>query len=64
MSKEGWKWAGCSDDIHFGIEFSKTFVDARERGRKGEDPSRISMNLHNNYAGRMVSWYSFQRLVD
>lgn len=52
MSKEGWKWAGCSDDIDFGIEFSKTFVDARERGRKGEDPSRISMNLHNNNAGR------------
>lgn len=55
MSKEGWKWAGCSDDIHFGIDFSKTFVDARERGRKGEDPSRISMNLHNNNAGRKVS---------
>lgn len=55
MSKEGWKWAGCSDDIDFGIEFSKTFVDARERGRKGEDPSRIFMNLHNNNAGRMVS---------
>ena len=64
MSKEGWKWAGCSDDINFGIEFSKTFVDARERGRKGEDPSRISMNLHNNNAGRRVSCYSFQRLVN
>ena len=55
MSDEGWKWAGCSDDIDYGIEFSKKFVDARERGRKAENPARVLMNLHNNNAGRMVS---------
>ena len=54
MSDKGWKWAGCSDDIEFGIEFSKTFVDARERGRKVGNPARVLMNLHNNNAGRMV----------
>lgn len=53
-SEKGWKWAGCSDDIDFGIGFSKTFVDARERGRKSGSPTRVEMNLHNNNAGRMA----------
>ena len=52
-AEEGWKWAGCSDDIEYGIEFSTKFVDARERGRNG-NPDRILMNLHNNKAGRLV----------
>ena len=52
-AEEGWKWAGCSDDIEYGIEFSTKFVDARERGRTG-NPARIEMNLHNNMAGRLV----------
>lgn len=54
MSEKGWKWAGCSDDIDFGINFSQTFVDARERGRKAGNPSRVLMNLHNNNAGRLA----------
>lgn len=56
VADEGWEWAGCSDDIDYGIEFSKKFVDARERGRKAENPARVLMNLHNNNAGRVVSW--------
>ncbi|CAH3151539.1 unnamed protein product [Porites evermanni] len=52
-AEEGWKWAGCSDDIEYGIEFSTKFVDARERGRTG-NPARIMMNLHNNMAGRLA----------
>ena len=55
MSEEGFKWAGCSDDIQYGIDFSKKFVDARERGRKEENPARVLMNSHNNGAGRRVS---------
>lgn len=55
MSDEGFKWAGCSDDIQYGIDFSKKFVDARERGRKEENPARVLMNVHNNGAGRRVS---------
>ena len=52
-SKRGWEWAGCSEDIDYGIWFSEKFVDARERGRK-VDPSRVLMNIHNNRAGRLV----------
>ncbi|KAK3754223.1 hypothetical protein QZH41_013127 [Actinostola sp. cb2023] len=53
-SNGGWKWAGCSDDIDFGINFSARFVDARERGRGIGTPARVNMNLHNNWAGRLA----------
>lgn len=55
-SVEGWKWGGCSDNVEYGLWFSKTFVDApeiltHENGRN----IRNTMNLHNNEAGRIVS---------
>lgn len=46
-----WDWGGCSDNIGFGLEFGKEFVDTGERGRT----LREKMNLHNNEAGRWVS---------
>lgn len=47
----GWKWAGCSHNINFGIEFSELFLDSRES--IGDFQSQI--NLHNNRVGRLVS---------
>lgn len=47
-----WEWGGCSDNIGFGIKFARDFVDTGERGRN----YREKMNLHNNEAGRMVSY--------
>ncbi|KAM9410313.1 protein Wnt-2b-like [Pholidichthys leucotaenia] len=44
-------WGGCSDNIHYGISFTKDFVDARERA--GKDGQAL-MNLHNNRCGRMA----------
>ncbi|KAJ8979421.1 hypothetical protein NQ317_002201, partial [Molorchus minor] len=43
-----WKWGGCSDDIKYGENFSRQFLDVRE------DPNTAVglMNLHNNEAGR------------
>jgi wingless-type MMTV integration site family protein 10 len=46
-----WKWAGCSHNIDFGIEFSELFLDSREKA--GDIQSQI--NLHNNKVGRVVS---------
>lgn len=46
-----WKWAGCSHNIDFGIEFSEVFLDSREKA--GDIQSQI--NLHNNKVGRLVS---------
>jgi len=50
-----WEWGGCSDNIQFGVKFSREFVDAGEKGRD----IRYMMNLHNNEAGRVVSWCLF-----
>uniref|UniRef100_A0A1B0FD09 Protein Wnt n=1 Tax=Glossina morsitans morsitans TaxID=37546 RepID=A0A1B0FD09_GLOMM len=44
-----WKWGGCSHNMDFGVEFSKLFLDCREKA--GDIQSKI--NLHNNHAGRM-----------
>jgi hypothetical protein len=55
--KETWHWAGCSDNVHFGNSFSKSFLDARVRERQHFSRSRIQMNLHNNEAGRRVSFH-------
>ncbi|MFT7798386.1 protein Wnt-4 [Arapaima gigas] len=50
-SAAGFQWSGCSDNIAYGVAFSQSFVDVRERG-KGSSSSRALMNLHNNEAGR------------
>uniref|UniRef100_A0A8C4Q1P3 Protein Wnt n=1 Tax=Eptatretus burgeri TaxID=7764 RepID=A0A8C4Q1P3_EPTBU len=56
-SPDGFQWSGCSDNIAYGVAFSQSFVDARERG-KSASSSRALMNLHNNEAGRKYSLVS------
>ena len=50
------QWSGCSDNVDFGITFSRTFVDARDRRKSRKRPKKAQplMNLHNNEAGRKV----------
>ncbi|CAH0551211.1 unnamed protein product [Brassicogethes aeneus] len=43
-----WKWGGCSEDIRYGQDFSKKFLDIREDGNTAVG----LMNLHNIEAGR------------
>lgn len=47
-----WNWGGCSDNVQYGADFARTFVDAREKIVRD---ARALMNLHNNGAGRRVS---------
>lgn len=47
----GFQWAGCSDNVHYGSAFSRSFVDVAER-RKKQSSAHMLMNLHNNEAGR------------
>ncbi|XP_023320891.1 protein Wnt-4 [Eurytemora carolleeae] len=56
MSPEGFQWSGCSDNVDFGVTFSRTFVDAQDRRKSRKNPkSPVSlMNLHNNEAGRKL----------
>ncbi|XP_007897604.1 protein Wnt-2b-A [Callorhinchus milii] len=48
-TKREYDWGGCSDNIKYAINFSKVFVDAKE---KKEKDARAHMNLHNNRCGR------------
>ncbi|XP_014677790.1 PREDICTED: protein Wnt-2b-like [Priapulus caudatus] len=44
-------WGGCSDNVRYGSQFSRIFIDAKEKKQKD---ARALMNLHNNRAGRKV----------
>ena len=48
-----WEWGGCGDDVEFGYEKSKQFMDAKRK--KGKSDIRTLIDLHNNEAGRLVS---------
>lgn len=47
-----WKWGGCSDNVQFGLNKSKTFLDARIRSRRD---IKTLVKTHNNIAGLLVS---------
>ena len=62
---EGWKWGGCSDNVKYGIEFSRQFVDAPESSRSEKSTNiRNRMNLHNNEVGRKVMCWLIYLLID
>ena len=55
----GFEWAGCNDNIEYGLKYASKFIDSRE---KREHDIRAKINLHNNLVGRQVSdisseWY-------
>ncbi|XP_033105613.1 protein Wnt-2b-A-like [Anneissia japonica] len=43
------EWGGCSDNVQYASEFTKQFVDAKE---KKQSDAKALMNIHNNRAGR------------
>ena len=50
------RWAGCSDNVLFGSELARKFVNLRERITK----NRTSLvNVHNNQVGIRVKIYYF-----
>lgn len=51
-----WEWGGCVDDVEFGYEKSKQFMDAKRR--RGKSDIRALIDLHNNEAGRLVRDFS------
>ncbi|OQV19782.1 Protein Wnt-4 [Hypsibius exemplaris] len=55
LSADGFKWSGCSDNIEYGLEFSRLFNDAPEDIKRRDARSiRDVMHLHNKAAGRMI----------
>ncbi|KAH9487672.1 Protein Wnt-16 [Bulinus truncatus] len=50
---DGWKWGGCSDNVDYGLWFSRNFVDAPDAASQQNGRNvRNLMNLHNNEVGR------------
>lgn len=45
-----WSWGGCSDNIRYGMYFTRQFVDASKDGDRAFD----AMTKHNYEAGRQV----------
>ncbi|NP_001161676.1 wingless-type MMTV integration site family, member 6 precursor [Saccoglossus kowalevskii] len=50
-SNSTWEWGGCADNIEFGYQKSKEFMDAQDKRRSD---IRTLINLHNNEAGRLA----------
>ena len=48
-----WRWGGCSDNIKMGEHYAIQILDSLE---SGQDAQALT-NLHNNYAGRLVSLF-------
>jgi hypothetical protein len=46
-----WQWGGCSEDVNYGIKYSRNFIDRQENAAT----KMGLMNLHNNEAARRVS---------
>uniref|UniRef100_A0AAY5ES83 Protein Wnt n=1 Tax=Electrophorus electricus TaxID=8005 RepID=A0AAY5ES83_ELEEL len=48
--EQRWEWGGCGDDVDFGHDVSRHFMDSRRR--KGKRDIRTLIDLHNQEAGR------------
>uniref|UniRef100_UPI00398EA6D2 protein Wnt-6-like n=1 Tax=Pristiophorus japonicus TaxID=55135 RepID=UPI00398EA6D2 len=47
-----WEWGGCGDDVEFGYDKSKQFMDAESK--KAQSDIKSLIDLHNNEAGRLT----------
>uniref|UniRef100_A0A8C9UUN5 Protein Wnt n=1 Tax=Spermophilus dauricus TaxID=99837 RepID=A0A8C9UUN5_SPEDA len=52
MPESDLPWGGCGDDVDFGDEKSRLFMDARHKQGRGD--IRALVQLHNNEAGRLA----------
>ncbi|XP_075456051.1 protein Wnt-16 [Ascaphus truei] len=54
-ASEGWHWGGCSDDLQYGMWFSRKFLDATYKNTTGKESDVLkAMHLQNNEAGRQA----------
>lgn len=58
--RKEWMWGGCGDNLEYGYDFSRNFIDIREREHDHPKDSaqhgRALMNRWNNEVGRKVQY--------
>lgn len=59
LPNEQFKWGGCADNVKWGMNFAKRFIDTIERYNSRIETKKTRnyvavMNLHNNRVGRKV----------
>ncbi|XP_068620900.1 protein Wnt-6 [Battus philenor] len=52
VDTDRWQWGGCSDNIRFGLQKSREFMDSRYKKRS--DNIKTLIKLHNHNAGRLT----------
>lgn len=60
MSETDFKWAGCGENIEFGMKKSKDFLDIIYKKRSD---MKTLVKLHNYVAGRLVSNFAIMILI-
>lgn len=55
--EDGWEWGGCSDNVKYGYEFARRFMDPPKPRDTSDTKTMLaySLNVHNNEVGRRVS---------
>ncbi|XP_030065381.1 protein Wnt-11b [Microcaecilia unicolor] len=48
------RWGGCGDNLHYGLQMGSAFTDAPMKSRKAGMQASKLMNLHNNAVGRQA----------
>ena len=56
-TENGWEWGGCSDNVKYGYDFARRFMDP-PRPKDTSDTKKMltfTLAVHNNEVGRRVS---------
>ncbi|CAK9292550.1 unnamed protein product [Gordionus sp. m RMFG-2023] len=62
MGKSEWKWGGCSDNIDYGIQFSKEFVDAPDRDQLKMLLKYFGPSVIDSDKSKAIKFQSFKNL--